>query len=218
MNSCVGEQHTVTTQSFWRRPEDQIVVLSINVSTAKTTSWWSCKLSEEWHRNHRHWARTRWETYLWWVERVGFWDFDFKMISATFKNKVKGWQLVIKQIKCQATVVQVIEGTFIRCIWRASYLPPEICEVVTHHLNFDLVFTCLWVWINEKDAMRNILFFLFHGGMTCQIWNNKRLVADTHKWETRGMFRTTSTFTFNYRQSCFSLMVFTGSFKLQNIC
>lgn len=123
-----------------------------------------CKLTEEWHRNQRHWARTRWETYLWRVERVGFWDFDFKMISATFKNKVKRWQWqVIKQIKCQVTVVQVNECTFIRCIWRASYLSPELCEVVTHHLNFDLVFTCLWVWINEKDAMRNILFFLFHG-------------------------------------------------------
>lgn len=45
------------------------------------------------------------ESYLWRVERVCFWDFDFKMISATYRREIKGWQwqIIRHSVVCRST-------------------------------------------------------------------------------------------------------------------
>lgn len=35
------------------------------------------------------------------------------------------------------------ENTFIWCIWWTGYLPPQLCEVITHQFHFYLVLNCL---------------------------------------------------------------------------
>lgn len=48
--------------------------------------------------------------------------------------------------------MQACENTFIWCIWRTCYLPPQLREVLVHQIYFYLVFTCLWVGTNERDT------------------------------------------------------------------
>lgn len=55
-------------------------------------------------------------------------------------------------------MVQVSAGTFVRCVWGACDLPPQLCEVVAHHLHFDLVLTRLWATIKVNDPIRSVLF------------------------------------------------------------
>lgn len=115
-------------------------------------------------------TRATWETYLWRVERVGFWDFNFKVKSATYRQEVKGWQgqIIRHLVVCQVSMVQVSGDTFVWCVWGTCYLPPQLCEVVAHHLHFDLVFTRLWMTMKVKNLMRSILYFTFLG-----MWNMK---------------------------------------------
>lgn len=148
-----------------------------------------------------------WSTYLWWVKRIGFWDFYFKLISATLERKRKKqqhnhWSMtnnnrVLWQISSQV----VSENTFIGCIWRTCYLPSQLCEVLIHQIYFYLVFTCLWGWDKwERHGECSILLF---DGLTalsaltclCQVWNH-RLSLTHMKPQTPWLFKGTTTVTF----------------------
>lgn len=65
------------------------------------------------------------------------------------------------QISCQVITMQVSGNTFIWCIWRTCYFPSQLCEVIAHQFYFYLVFTCLWVWANNKETIQHHLFYEF---------------------------------------------------------
>lgn len=78
-------------------------------------------------------------------------------------------------------MVKVSGDTFVWCVWGTCYLPPQLSEVVAHHLHFDLVFTRLWTTMKVKNLMRSILYVSWDVKYeTTLVWLlARRLVEDT---------------------------------------
>lgn len=54
------------------------------------------------------------------------------------------------------------ERTFIWCVRRTCYLPPQLSKVLIHQFYLYLVFTCLWVGTHDSNMMN---IYLLHYGL-----------------------------------------------------